>query len=219
MTEGIRLIGWDDLTIRPEAVMLLTSRALRLYVYLIMRAQDQGAAWPGIRRIQDDLNAVEGENWSEPTVKRYLAELIDNQFIYRERRFRQSSITYVFKTQEACKEFSIRITHDLTVVSPMIRQNTTTGSSEIKNVYSIYKSAFGFAPLFYDMAILQDIEDEYDIDFIEDAFIEAVKNNTRKLAYVDGILRKAIAEGRRPGERKGQQTDEVPAEEWRQVFR
>jgi len=120
------LIGWDeDVTIRARAVMELSSRALRLYQYFIVKQPD---GFPSQKQIAEALTIGE-ETWSVPTVKRTLAELITKHYIARSRRIKQVSVTQVFKVPTADNKLTgepIRgITCDPTVGSYMIHTTTS----------------------------------------------------------------------------------------------
>jgi len=88
------LIGWDeDVTVRAKTVMELSSRALRLYQYFIVK---QPTGFPSQKQIAEALTIGE-ETWSVPTVKRTIAELLKKGYIARSRRIKQVSVTQVFK--------------------------------------------------------------------------------------------------------------------------
>src|SRR5690349_19373206 len=99
------LIGWDeDVTIRAKAVMELSSRALRLYQYFIIK---QPSGFPSQKQIAEALT-ISGETWSVPTVKRTIAELLTRGYIARSRRIKQVSVTQVFKVPPTPD----KLTHD-----------------------------------------------------------------------------------------------------------
>ncbi len=62
----------------------LQHRAIAVYMYLRDRADENGACFPAIATIAQDLKM------SKSTVKRALSDLERAQYIRRERRFRQS---------------------------------------------------------------------------------------------------------------------------------
>jgi hypothetical protein len=130
-TDKIQFHGWTDLIVPTESLFKLSSRAFKLYGYLIFRQRSNDGCFPGIERISSDLTTEE-ENWSEPTVKRYMRELVKAHYIYRQRRIGSSSITHVFKEPEQCIAFIRQITSDTTVSSPVIQQ-LDHPVSEIKN--------------------------------------------------------------------------------------
>jgi DNA-binding MarR family transcriptional regulator len=124
--EQLQTHGWKDLHIDSDAMARLTSRAFRLYSYLVFRARNKSRAMPGIDRIVADLTIeaeIDGqkyaESWSPATVKRTLAECEAKEYIIRQRRPNTSSITHVFKTPAHCRRFKRRLTHEPSVSSPM----------------------------------------------------------------------------------------------------
>ena len=62
----------------------LPSRVLTLYLYLGQRAKPDGQCWPSERRIAMDLSL------SKSTVKRAIADLVQNGDIQVEQRYRRS---------------------------------------------------------------------------------------------------------------------------------
>lgn len=62
----------------------LPSRAITLYLYLVQRANPDGQCWPSERRIAMDLSL------SKSTVKRAIADLVQNGYIQVEQRYRRS---------------------------------------------------------------------------------------------------------------------------------
>jgi hypothetical protein len=218
MNRPIELIGWDEIIIRPEAILSLSSRALKVYQYLLMVAQRAESSHPTVEKIVKDLNeGCPEETWSEPTVKRATLELTEKKFAYRARRLKKSSTTYLFKSSKEGEEFIRRITDDLTVGSPVIRHTTTTIPSDeetkSRKLFVMYEKAFGYSPLFYDIGLLDELGDEYELGFIEAAFKEAVRMNVRKLAYVSSVCEKAKESGRLPGDGKGAGDSGKPQEE------
>lgn len=100
----IELHGWNDLLIPTETLFSLSSRAYKLYGYLVFRARCEGSCYPGRKRMVDDLSTA-NDAWSLSTVKRALVELTDEYWIVRNRRFGKSATTHVFKTQRMCQEY------------------------------------------------------------------------------------------------------------------
>ena len=60
----------------------LPHRAKTVYMYLRDRANEKRSCWPGINRIASDLQM------SRSTVKRALGDLIQNEYIEKELRYR-----------------------------------------------------------------------------------------------------------------------------------
>lgn len=60
----------------------LPHRAKTVYMYLRDRANEKRSCWPGINRIASDLDI------SRSTVKRALEDLIKNEYIEKELRYR-----------------------------------------------------------------------------------------------------------------------------------
>jgi len=137
MSNKIELHGWKDLNIPTESLLDLSSRAFKLYGYLIFRARTKKNAFPGQVRIAKDLTTSD-ETWSVPTIKRAFGELVSKNWVVRDRRVGTSSITHVFKSKSICKHFiQLRgITDDPTVGSQMIPQSDH-GRSEKE--YSVVK--------------------------------------------------------------------------------
>ena len=67
----------------------LSDPAFRLYSLLLKYAQQKDYAYPGVKRLAEDLSK------SEKSVKRALAELRRRGLISRQRRFGTSTITYI----------------------------------------------------------------------------------------------------------------------------
>jgi DnaD/phage-associated family protein len=66
---------------------------------------------------------------------------------------------------------------------------------EFPNVYALYEENVGpLTPIIADA--LRELENLYPPDWIEDAINEAVKNNVRKLKYIEAILQNWQTEGR-----------------------
>jgi len=137
MSNKIELHGWKDLNVPTESLLDLSSRAFKLYGYLIFRARTKKNAFPGQTRIAKDLT-TSGEKWSVPTIKRAFSELVSKNWVVRDRRVGTSSITHVFKSKAIRKHFiqSRGITGDPTVGSQMIQQSDH-GRSEKE--YSVVK--------------------------------------------------------------------------------
>lgn len=142
----IELHGWTEIILPTQAVFDLGSRALKVYCYLVFRERKKGYAWPGIARMAEDLNKTEDEDWSEPTVKRALAELAQKKYIYRQRRIGKSSITHVFKSPNDYRE----ITDDPTVSSPVIQASDNGRSKRKSTKNKEYKDEAGAARRFDD---------------------------------------------------------------------
>lgn len=67
----------------------LSDPAFRLYSLLLKYAQQKDYAYPGVKRLAEDLGK------SEKSVKRALAELTERGLISRQRRFGTSTVTYI----------------------------------------------------------------------------------------------------------------------------
>lgn len=73
-----------------------------------------------------------------------------------------------------------------------------TGDGKRPNVFRLYESILGLmVSSDYERERLMEIEKTYPADWIEDAMEEAVGNNVRKLKYVESILTRWKAEGRK----------------------
>jgi predicted transcriptional regulator len=75
----------------------MSAWAVRVYAYLDMRAGKNDNSWPGIEKIAEEMGA------SESTIRRALKDLVEANWIMRERRPNTSSITYIYDNQEACR--------------------------------------------------------------------------------------------------------------------
>jgi DNA-binding MarR family transcriptional regulator len=119
-------------TVVPEGVILserLESNDVRVYAFLNMRAGIKKETWWGVQTIAEQLRM------SEPTVKRSLKRLTDDNWIRRERRIGNSSITHVFEKQEDCINSSYSLDQNrYNIVSPMIQHDI---SSDTENRDSI----------------------------------------------------------------------------------
>lgn len=73
-------MSWFDLIYCDH----LPNRAVAVYLYLVRRANSDGQCWPSERRIAIDLSL------SKSTVKRAIADLVQNGYIQVEQRYRQS---------------------------------------------------------------------------------------------------------------------------------
>lgn len=121
--------GWNWAPVPAKVILSqkLTHADVRVYGYLLWRAGKKEKSWPLVETIARDLTM------SEPSVKRSLRNLSDENWIRRNRRMNQSSMTYVFEYQEDCLRFDIdpsyhgrshvRITGDTTDGSPEIPLN------------------------------------------------------------------------------------------------
>ena len=93
--------------------------------------------------------------------------------------------------RETLKPSAMRADHQIEEVtaSPTIRSN----------VFSIYEQNIGMlTPIIAER--LKDAEQTYPLEWIEDAFREAVENNKRSWRYVESILNRWAVEGRDYGE-------------------
>ena len=77
----------------------LPSRAIYVYLYLVLRANREGQCWPAVRRIAADLKL------SERTVQRALSDLREAGLIETEQRYRKncaksSNLFHIKKKQE-----------------------------------------------------------------------------------------------------------------------
>jgi DnaD/phage-associated family protein len=81
--------------------------------------------------------------------------------------------------------------------------------AERPNIYALYEQNIGLlTPILAEK--LQDAEGRYPLDWIEDAFREAVTNNKRNWRYIERILERWAAEGKdsgQPGQRTGRDLD------------
>ena len=77
----------------------LPSRAIYVYLYLVLRANREGQCWPAVPRIAADLKL------SERTVQRALSDLREAGLIETEQRYRKngaksSNLFHIKKKQE-----------------------------------------------------------------------------------------------------------------------
>ena len=77
----------------------LSSTDVRVYAYLLWRAGKKERAWPGVPTIAKDIHMSEG------SVRLAFRNLISDNWVRRERRYGQSSVTYVFEYREDCLEY------------------------------------------------------------------------------------------------------------------
>lgn len=76
-----------------------------------------------------------------------------------------------------------------------LENNPITLSTAPINIYQLYEENIGpLTPMLADA--LKEIENLYSPEWIEDAFREAIKNNVRKLKYIEAILQTWQNEGR-----------------------
>src|SRR5207253_10323401 len=70
--------------------------------------------------------------------------------------------------------------------------------AERPNIYALYEQNIGLlTPILAER--LQDAESRYPVEWIEDAFSEAVLNNKRNWRYIERILERWAAEGKDSG--------------------
>ena len=78
-------------------------------------------------------------------------------------------------------------------------EEVTASPTIHSNVFSIYEQNIGMlTPIIAER--LKDAEQTYPLEWIEDAFREAVENNKRSWRYVESILNRWAVEGRDYGE-------------------
>jgi DnaD/phage-associated family protein len=112
MSGTIKLFGFDNEIRLPSHVITnLSSRGLKLYAHLLDRRQNGPGDMPGIDELASVLSS-EIESWSEPTVKRAMGELVLKRYAYRQRRFKETSITYVLKDPADYDKLLSQITDD-----------------------------------------------------------------------------------------------------------
>ncbi len=92
-------------------------------------------------------------------------------------------------------------------------KDTTTPTPSENNIFKLYEDSFGqmLTPILGDELKL--LEKEYSYDWITAAFLEAVKNNVRKLSYVEAILENWKQNGKGNGHQPSEQK-EITAAEW-----
>jgi len=74
--------------------------------------------------------------------------------------------------------------------------------AERPNIYALYEQNIGLlTPILAEQ--LQDAEARYPLDWIDDAFREAVANNKRSWRYIERILERWAAEGKDSGQTRG----------------
>ena len=98
---------------------------------------------------------------------------------------------------------------------------TPTGQAEVEtpavprqrpNVFALYEQNIGMlTPLLADE--LREAEQTYPLEWIEDAFKEAVERNKRSWRYIESILKRWAIEGREHGE-PGRHPQKITAEEY-----
>lgn len=106
MKKPSRLIrqGWNFAQVQAAVFLSpdLTHADVRLYCYLQWRAGHRDHAWPSVVTMAADLHM------SEQAVRLSLRHLIEHDWIRRSRNYGQSSDTFVFETQELCREYDAR---------------------------------------------------------------------------------------------------------------
>jgi hypothetical protein len=115
MSETIELHGWNFSQVPIEVIMdkTLTGNDVRIFSYLVWRAGLKDRAWPGIKRMAEDMGM------SDPTIRRSLANLIVSNWIRRRRRYGSSSVTFLFDNKDACQVFDDQLTGELMISSPV----------------------------------------------------------------------------------------------------
>ena len=93
--------GWRWAPVPADVIMgeKLSSTDVRVYAYLLWRAGKKERAWPGVPTIAKDIHMSEG------SVRLAFRNLISDNWVRRERRYGQSSVTYVFEYREDCLEY------------------------------------------------------------------------------------------------------------------
>lgn len=109
----------------------LSNQAFRLYSLLLKYAQQRGRAYPGVKRLAEDLAK------SEVSISRALAELTKRGLISRQRRFGTSSITWIEDPNEVYKDvleqMGESIKSDRTEDHDPIKNDSTGDQDPIKN--------------------------------------------------------------------------------------
>ena len=204
--------------------------------YLLEKSKHEHEGLRWVYNTYEDWQATCFPFWSTRTIQRILQKLEEIGVVESTDRFnkvptdRTKWYTIHYERIEASEDDKLSRSSDPNWHAPRPRQvgmllpkrellPESDGATTTKTVFRMYEEAFGYSPKGpIEIGIIHEIEDEFENDFIQEAFTEAVKNNVRKLSYVESILRRSRDESRRPGERKGQ-SEQPPAEEWRRVFR
>jgi len=99
--DDIEKKGWRWAPVPADVIMgeKLSSTDVRVYAYLLWRAGKKERAWPGVPTIAKDIHMSEG------SVRLAFRNLISDNWVRRERRYGQSSVTYVFEYREDCLEY------------------------------------------------------------------------------------------------------------------
>lgn len=138
--EEIELCGWSDITV-PARAMMLSSRALKLFTYLLYRGRNGGSCYPGRERMVEEFNECPDESWSLPTLDRAIKELKDKKFIHRIQKRGTSALTVLFKEERDYDEYMDTMQQALSLMmslalslmistrlSPVIGKSITKGS-------------------------------------------------------------------------------------------
>jgi predicted transcriptional regulator len=113
----------------------LSDPAFRLYSLLLKYAQQKDYAYPGVKRLAEDLGK------SEKSVKRALAELGRRGLISRQRRFGTSTITYIEDPNEVYGDLLAQmcegVKNDPTGDHDGVKNDPTDDHEEVKNDLSL----------------------------------------------------------------------------------
>jgi len=168
--DTLELVGFDDdVTVTAQSVYDLTSRELHLYVYLIIRRRS-GIMFPTLEQIAADLKR-DDQSWSEPTVRRAMAGLVEKGYATRKRRLQQASVTTLYKVP------SIQVTGDRNgkaIRSQVIRQdNTNQGENGQPTLARVFIDTLHPNLSQFDIEYLNDLDDTYSYEAVVAAIKEA----------------------------------------------
>lgn len=80
---------------------------------------------------------------------------------------------------------------------PPVTPQPPADTPSVENIYTLYEHVLGMMiNSSREAELLADIESAYPLDWIKDAMEESVRNNVRKIAYFEAILKRWKAEGR-----------------------
>lgn len=119
----------------------LSDQAFRLYSLLLKYAQQKSHAYPGVKRLAEDLGK------SEVSVSRALAELKERGLISRQRRFGTSTITWIEDPNQVygdiLEQTCESVENDSTEGHDPIKNDSTEGHDPIKNDRSFLSKMIG----------------------------------------------------------------------------
>ncbi|MCX6004742.1 MAG: DnaD domain protein [Chloroflexi bacterium] len=108
-----------------------------------------------------------------------------------------------FINNQSEKETIARVLNGtLKIPEVIIREIEATVSAEPLDIYNLYEQNIGMlTPILAEE--LQEAEQRYPADWIQDAFKEAIRANVRNWRYINGILKRWDREGKKDGKYVG----------------